>query len=119
MDLSTLEAKRITSTHAAAKVNGVVELKKPVKKASKSDELSKFLANSEEGTEPQAESDEEKSDREEFTEEQFLKERNLMLKEQLLQDSSDSEQNESDSDDRINGIIFITALLKIRLNYEL
>lgn len=105
LDLKSLDNKRVASTHSAAKVNGIVELKKPNKKASKEDELSKFLARNSDDTEKTVESEEEKSDAEEVTEEQFLKEQNEMLKEQLLQDSSESDGdfNDSDSDRRING----------------
>lgn len=102
LDLSSLDSKRIASTHAAAKVNGVVEPKKPVKKAPKEDEVGKFLANSDD-TEKTAESEEEKSEQEEFTEEHFLKEQNALFKNQLLQDSSESEADSDDSDRRANG----------------
>lgn len=105
LDLSSLDNKRVASTHSAVKVNGVGELKRPNKKVPKEDELSKFLARNSDDTEKTAESEEEKSDTEEITEEQFLKEQNEMLKEQLLQDSSESDGdfNDSDSDHRING----------------
>lgn len=100
-DLKSLTNKRTAPTAVAPKLNGVVEPKKPTKKAAKEDEMAKFLANSDDTDKP-IESDDEKSDREEITEEQFLKEQNRMLKEQLLEDS-DSELD-SDSERPINGM---------------
>lgn len=103
MDLTSIESRRIPSTHAAARVNGVVDPRKPVKKLPKEDPVGKFLANSND-TENAVESDTEKSEHEEYiTEEQYIKEQNLMLKEQMLQDSSESEHSGSDSDRHLNG----------------
>lgn len=105
MDFSSLGSKRIASTHAAAKVNGIVEPKKPEpkKKPPKEDGLQKILNDSLEDGEKPAESEEEKSEQiEEYTEEHFLKEQNDQCKEQLLL-TSDSEMG-SDDDRRINGI---------------
>lgn len=120
-DLTSLTSKRIASIQAATKVNGIVEPKKPPKKTSKEDEVSKFLANVSTERDKTAESEEERSEHEEYTEDHFLAEQNMMLKEQLLQDSSDSDAN-SDSD-QLNGKIKIfnsfksIQLTKIKIKY--
>ncbi|XP_031623434.1 transcriptional regulator ATRX-like isoform X3 [Contarinia nasturtii] len=103
LDFTSIENKRIASTNAAAKVNGIVVPKKlePKTKASKENAVENFLANSTDTDKP-IESDDEKSEHEEYTDEHYLKEQNQMFKDQLLQDSSDSEMN-SDSDQRVNG----------------
>lgn len=102
LDFSTLASKRITSTHSAAKVNGIVEPKKPEpkKKPPKEDGLEKILAESLD-TEKMGESEEEESNHEEYGEEHFLKKQNEQYKEQLLL-TSDSEMD-SDSEN-VNGM---------------
>lgn len=102
MDFSSIESKRIASTHAAAKVNGVVQPKtiESKVKVPKEDLVKKFLNTDNESDHP-IESNEEYSDHEEFTEENSLKGHNLLYKNQLLEDSSDSEL---DSDERVNGM---------------
>lgn len=102
LDFSSISNKRITSNHSAAKVNGVVELKKPEpkKKPPKDDGLERILAESLD-TERAGESEEEKSNHEGDGEEKFLKQQNEQYKEQLLL-TSDSEMD-SDSE-RVNGM---------------
>lgn len=107
LDFTSIASKRVASTSAAAKVNGIVKPKKPVKKTPKEDEVAKFLENSVD-TEKLIETEEEKSEDENaspiVTEEQFLKEQNDILKEQLLEDSSDSDMVDDDSDmEVVNG----------------
>lgn len=109
MDIKSLDNKRNAPTNAAAKVNGVVESKKPLKKAPKEDEVSTFLAKNSDDTEKAVESEDETSDHEEITEEQFLKEQNELHKAQLLRDSSE-DSDESDSDRRLNGIVDLYQL---------
>lgn len=103
LDFSSIASKRIASTSAAAKVNGIVEPKKlePKKKPPKEDELEKILADSLDTEQMGGDSEEEKVEREEYTEEHFLKEQNEQYKEQLLQ-TSESELG-SDEDGRVNG----------------
>lgn len=103
LDFSTLATKRIASTHSAAKVNGIVELKKPEpkKKPPKEDGLEKILAESLD-TEKVGESEEEELDHEDDGEEHFLKKQNEQYKEQLLLTS----ESEMDSDsERVNGTL--------------
>lgn len=107
LDFKSIESKRIASTAAAAKLNGIVEPKKPEpkKKPPKEDGLEKILADSLDTEQMGGDSDEEKEDGEEYTEEHFLKEQNEQYKEQLLL-TSDSELG-SESDERMNGNFFI------------
>lgn len=110
LDFKSIENKRVASTNAEAKLNGIVQAaKKAFKKpAEKEDELAKFL---EKNTDDTMESEEENSEqpvqpKAKYTEEQYLKDQNEKLKEQLLQSSSDSDDSMDDSDDmddRVNG----------------
>lgn len=99
-------------------MNGMVDAKKPAKKAPKTDAVATFLQqNSDDVENSFIESEEEKSEREEFTEEQYLKEQNQMLKDQLLLSSSESDDDDdSDMDGLTNGNLFTFDIRTMKIS---